>query len=51
MKCKRLLCDYVYDEEQVDSAYELDPNTQWNEISGGWICLECGATKNHFEAV
>lgn len=51
---KRLLCDicgYIYDEAVGVPEEGVPPGTPWEDLPDGWVCPECGATKELFVPV
>ncbi|GLT01139.1 rubredoxin [Sphingobium jiangsuense] len=41
-------CGYVYDEALGDPDGGIPPFTRFDAIPDGWICPECGVTKEDF---
>lgn len=44
------VCGYVYDEAKGDPDNGIAPGTKWDDLPEDWICPECGAPKDVFEA-
>lgn len=44
-----MICGYVYDPEIGDPDTGIAPGTTWDDVSGDWVCPDCGATKDDFE--
>ena len=49
-KYQCLLCSYVYDPEKGDPANGVPPGTAFEDVPDDWVCPECGAGKEHFNA-
>ena len=43
-------CDYVYDPENGDPDNGVSAGTKWEDVPSDWVCPDCGATKDEFEA-
>ena len=50
-KYKCLLCGYIYDPAVADPDGGVEPGTAFEDIPDDWVCPECGASKDDFEAV
>jgi rubredoxin len=50
-KYKCLLCGWIYDPEVGDPDNGVDPGTAFEDIPDDWVCPECGAGKEDFEAI
>lgn len=42
------LCGYVYDPESGDPDNNVEPGTDWADVSEDWVCPLCGAGKDSF---
>lgn len=42
------VCGYVYDPEAGDPEGEIGPGTPFEDLPDGWICPECGVSKDEF---
>lgn len=49
-KYKCLLCGYIYDPAVGDPDNGIDPGTSFDDVPDDWVCPECGAGKEDFEA-
>ncbi len=43
-------CGYVYDPEAGDPDNGVPPGTAFEDLPEDWVCPECGAGKEEFEA-
>lgn len=43
------VCGYVYDPEQGDPDYGIEPGTKFDDLPEDWECPVCGAPKEDFE--
>jgi len=43
------VCGYIYDPEKGDPDNDVEPGTSFTDIPEGWVCPECGASKDEFE--
>ena len=43
------ICGYVYDPEEGDPDFEIEPGTPFSQLPEDWICPVCGASKDQFE--
>lgn len=50
-KYKCLLCGYIYDPSKGDPDGGIAPGTAFENLPNDWVCPECGAGKDDFEAV
>jgi rubredoxin len=50
-KYKCTLCGYIYDPAKGDPENGVAPGTPWEKLPAEWVCPECGADKDAFEAV
>ena len=48
---KCLVCGYVYDPKIGDAENGVEPNTDFQDLPADWLCPECGAGKDEFEAL
>ena len=48
---KCLVCGYVYDPKVGDAENGVEPNTDFQDLPADWVCPECGAGKDEFEAL
>ncbi len=44
-------CSYIYDPALGDEANGIPPGTPFEELPDEWVCPECGAEKDLFEAI
>ncbi len=44
------VCGYVYDEAKGDPDNGVAPGTKWEDVPEEWVCPDCGASKDEFEA-
>jgi len=51
MKCRCLLCSYIYDPAAGDLDNGVSPGTAFDDLPDTWVCPECGAGKDQFEPV
>ena len=45
------VCGYVYDPQQGDQDSGIEAGTSFDDLPDDWVCPECGASKDEFEAV
>ena len=50
-KYKCLMCGYVYDPAVGDPEDGVSPGTAFEDLPDDWVCPECGADKDQFEAI
>jgi rubredoxin len=50
-KYRCLMCGYVYNPDKGDPDSGVDPGTSFEDLPDGWVCPDCGAGKDEFEAV
>ena len=50
-KYKCLLCGYVYDPAVGDPDNGVQPGTAFADLPDDWVCPDCGAGVDDFEAV
>lgn len=50
-KYRCLMCGYIYDPAKGDPENDIAPGTAFEDLPDGWVCPECGAGKEEFEAV
>lgn len=48
---KCTLCSYIYDPQNGDPDNGVEPGTAFEDLSDDWVCPECGASKDEFEAI
>jgi len=48
---KCLLCGYIYDPAAGDAESGIKPDTAFEDLPDDWVCPECGAAKDEFEAI
>jgi rubredoxin len=46
-KCN--VCGYIYDPEQGEPSYGIDPGIPFNDLPADYICPVCGAGKDEYE--
>jgi rubredoxin len=44
------ICGYVYDPELGDAMADIPPGTPFTQLPEDWLCPDCGAGKDQFEA-
>jgi len=44
------VCGYIYDPQIGDPDGEIESGTAFEDLPDDWICPECGAGKDEFEA-
>ncbi len=50
-KWRCLVCGYIYDPAEGDPDNGVQPGTPFEQIPDDWVCPECGADKEQFEAI
>lgn len=50
-KYKCLMCGYIYDPAKGDPDSGVEPGTAFENLPDSWVCPECGAAKDEFEAI
>jgi rubredoxin len=45
------VCGYIYDPEIGDVDSGIDPGTSFENLPADWICPDCGASKEEFDAL
>ncbi|MGO8683504.1 MAG: rubredoxin [Thermoleophilia bacterium] len=45
------LCTYIYDQALGDPDNDIVPGTPFEELPDDWVCPDCGAEKEYFEAI
>ena len=45
------VCDYIYDPAQGDPDNGVSAGTAFSDLTEDWVCPDCGAGKDQFEAV
>ena len=43
------VCDWIYDSKIGDPDGGIEPGTEFEDITGDWVCPDCGASKDDFE--
>lgn len=51
IKYRCLVCGYIYDPEQGDPDYDVQPGTPFEDLPSGWVCPVCGVSQDEFEEV
>lgn len=46
-----LLCSYIYDPVKGNPANGIEPGTAFEDMPDSWVCPNCGADQNQFEAI
>lgn len=49
MKCRCIICDFVYDEDIGLTVEGILPGTKFKDIPDDWYCPLCGIDKTYFE--
>ncbi len=44
-------CSFIYDEALGLPSEGIAPGTALDDISDGWMCPDCGATKDDFDEI
>ncbi|MBN1954396.1 MAG: rubredoxin [Anaerolineae bacterium] len=50
MKYECLVCGYIYDPAVGDPDSDVEPGTEFADLPDDWVCPDCGAGKDMFEA-
>ncbi|NLV74720.1 MAG: rubredoxin [Chloroflexi bacterium] len=50
-KYECLVCGWVYDPAEGDPENGVPAGTAWEDVPEDWVCPECGAAKDMFEAL
>jgi rubredoxin len=45
------VCGYIYDPQEGDPDNGIKAGTSFEDLPEDWVCPECGASKDEFEAV
>jgi rubredoxin len=45
------VCGYIYDPEVGDPDSGIEPGTSFENLPADWICPDCGASKEEFDAL
>jgi len=45
------VCGYIYDPKEGDPDNDIEAGTSFEDLPEDWVCPECGASKDEFEAV
>lgn len=45
-----IMCGHVYDEALGDLQTGIPPGTRFEDLPEDWVCPDCGAIKEDFEA-
>ena len=45
------VCGYIYDPQEGDPDNGVEAGTSFEDLPEDWVCPECGASKDEFEAV
>lgn len=45
------ICGYIYDPAEGDPDQDIAPGTSFEDLPDGWVCPECGASKEDFVPV
>jgi rubredoxin len=48
---KCVVCGYIYDPAEGDSASGIAPGTAFEALPDDWVCPVCGAPKSEFEKI
>jgi flavin reductase (DIM6/NTAB) family NADH-FMN oxidoreductase RutF/rubredoxin len=48
---KCLVCGYIYDPAEGDSAADIAAGTAFEDLPDSWVCPVCGAPKSEFEKI
>jgi rubredoxin len=46
-----LVCGYIYDPAEGDSAGGIAAGTAFEDLPDSWVCPVCGAPKSEFEKI
>lgn len=44
-----IVCGYIYDPEEGDPEYGIEPGTPFEDLPDDWVCPTCGVGKEDFE--
>lgn len=50
-KYECMICGYIYDPEAGDPDNSVAPGTAFENLPEDWVCPDCGAGKEDFEAI
>lgn len=50
-KYECMICGYIYDPEVGDPDNSVAPGTAFENLPEDWVCPDCGAGKEDFEAI
>ena len=45
------ICGYIYDPESGALEGGIPPGTPFEDIPDGWVCPECGVSKDQFTRI
>ena len=45
------VCGYIYDPEVGDPDSGIEAGTSFENLPANWICPDCGASKEEFDAL
>jgi rubredoxin len=45
------VCGYIYDPEIGDPDSGIEPGTSFENLPADWVCPDCGASKEEFDAL
>jgi rubredoxin len=48
-KYRCTICEYMYDPDEGDPEFGIEPGTPFEDLPDNWVCPICGATKDQFE--
>ena len=50
-KYRCVICGYIYDPVAGDPDSDVQAGTSFADLPDSWVCPECGAGKEDFEAI
>jgi rubredoxin len=50
-KYRCIICSHIYDPAVGDPDTGIPPGTPFEKLPDSWICPDCGASKDDFEAL
>lgn len=50
-KYRCTVCGYIYDPAKGDPTQKIAPGTPFEKLPDGWVCPDCGVSKDMFEKI
>jgi rubredoxin len=50
-KWQCIVCGWIYDEAEGCEEENIAPGTRWEDVPEGFVCPECGVSKEDFEMI